>query len=184
MAWVAIGSAVATTVVGSALSSSGGSSGTSGNAAATAADPFASQRPQYQAALQNLMTGGASAIASDPSYQFRLDQGMTNTDRTVAASGLLNSGNRLTALSDYAQNTASTEYQAQYARLAQLSGANSGNTAAASNAVTSQNAATSATASTIGSALYNAGSSLYNSATGSSSGTGTTTGLTNTVEYS
>lgn len=127
------------------------------------ADPFAGERGQYQPMLSSLMNQGAGSDtskaassfnamlqpgyqfnSSDPSYAFRMDQGIAGVNRGAAKSGLLDSGNRLTALNDYAQGTASTEFGAEFARrqsavttnsnlqqqnyaqLAQLSGANSG----------------------------------------------------------
>lgn len=104
-------------------------SGGGGSKAMTAADPFAGQRPQYQQALASLMSG--QFTPQDPSYEWRFRQGQQATDRAQAAMGNLMSGNRLTALTDYGQGMASTEYQNQFARLAQLAGANSGSPAAA-----------------------------------------------------
>ncbi len=98
-------------------------------AAADAADPFASERPQYQDQLNTLMTGKFDA--TDPSYKWRFDQGMEATNRGAAASGMLRSGNRLAALNDYGQGQASTEYANQFSRLSQLAGANIGSPAAA-----------------------------------------------------
>ena len=149
-------------------SSSGGqalSSQTSGTAA-NAADPFASQRTQYQGGLANFMdspnsnnpdpysafqnqptnqaggtiptiyaggtlpgtttagsqmmqdmlTPGYQFNSSDPSYQFRMQQGAGALASSKAASGLLNSGNAATALMDYGQQSASQEYAAQFGR--------------------------------------------------------------------
>jgi hypothetical protein len=52
----------------------------------------------------------------DPSYQFRLNQGLDALDRRYAARGGLGSGNRLTGITDYAQGLASTEYQNAFER--------------------------------------------------------------------
>lgn len=98
-------------------------------AGAAAADPFASQRGQYQNALSNLMNGNFSV--NDPSYQFRLGQGQQALERSQAAKGMLGSGNILQALQDYGQGMASTEYQNQYNRLLPLTGATTGSPAAA-----------------------------------------------------
>jgi hypothetical protein len=97
--------------------------------AADAADPFASERGAYQDDLRSLMTGAFKP--SDPSYQWRFNQGMEGVNRGAAASGLLRSGNRLAALEDYGQGQASTEYANQFSRLSQLAGANIGSPAAA-----------------------------------------------------
>lgn len=93
-------------------------------AGAAAADPFAGQRGQYQNALQNLMAGQFST--SDPSYQFRLQQGQQALERSAAAKGMLGSGNILQALQDYGQGAASQEFQNQYNRLLPLTGATTG----------------------------------------------------------
>jgi len=55
----------------------------------------------------------------DPSYQWRLQQGEQAVERSAAAKGQLGSGNVLTALTDYAQGAASTEYGAQFSRMLQ-----------------------------------------------------------------
>lgn len=55
-------------------------------------------------------------IENNPSYQFRMDQGMENVGRQASAKGMLNSGNYLKDLTDYAQGLASTEYDAEYGR--------------------------------------------------------------------
>lgn len=91
---------------------------------AAMADPFASQRPQYQNALANLMAGDFSI--NDPSYKFRFDQGQQALERSAAAKGFLGSGNVLQELQKYGQDMASQEYQNQYNRLLPLTGATTG----------------------------------------------------------
>jgi hypothetical protein len=66
-------------------------------------------------ALKQMMTGTFSP--SDPSYQFRLQQGQQAVERSAAAKGLLGSGNVLQELTQYGQGMASTEYQNQFTRL-------------------------------------------------------------------
>ena len=53
---------------------------------------------------------------SDPSYQWRRDQGLQGVMRQQAGKKMVGSGNTLTALTDYGQNAASQEYQAEYLR--------------------------------------------------------------------
>lgn len=142
-------------------------SGTAANAAA-AADPFGSQRKQYQVQLQNLMTPGSNFQSTDPSYNYRLQQGENAVNAGAASSGLLNSGNRLTALQTQGQSMASTEFQNQYARLAQLSGANSGSTGTAGQIVANSGQAAQAGTSAIANNLANTGASYLNSLFGSS----------------
>jgi len=67
--------------------------------------------------LAGMATGQFST--DDPSYQWRLQQGQQAVERSAAAKGQLGSGNVLTALTDYAQGAASTEYGAQFARMLQ-----------------------------------------------------------------
>lgn len=216
-----VAGAVAGSLVSSALAPSGGSAG-----AAAAADPFAGQRPQYQTMLQQLMASGDPATSflnntqnpsamlqpgynfqsSDPSYKWRLDQGMQATDNKLAASGLNLSGNRMTALMDYAQGSASqefrdefnrqttayqntfnnleTDYSNQFSRLAQLSGANSGQPAAAGQILNQGVQAQQAGASAIGNAVGNAvqqGAGYFMNGSAPANGTGTTYGETGSV---
>ena len=51
-----------------------------------------------------------SDITLDPSYQFRLQQGMRALENSAAARGLTGSGQNLADIQDYAQGLASTEY--------------------------------------------------------------------------
>jgi hypothetical protein len=52
----------------------------------------------------------------DPSYQWRMDQGMKNTMRQQAAQKQAGSGNTLKRLTEFGQGLASTEYQAAHDR--------------------------------------------------------------------
>lgn len=130
-------------MIGSVLGSIGMSviggmlGGGSGGDPAQMADPFASQRPQYQGMLQQLMTGNFTP--DDPSYKFRFNQGLEGVNRATAAQGQLMSGNRLAALTEYGQNFASQEYNNQYQRLAQLAGANIGSPSGAAYYANQQN---------------------------------------------
>lgn len=151
---------------------------------------------------QAMLKPGYDFKSSDPSYAFRLAQGTENLNRGAAASGLLDSGNRLAALQDYGQNTASTEfgaeyarrmqgvqaataldtshytenagintdrenqYQAQYARLAQLSGANTGSPTAASGAINQANAGAAAQVDKWGNIITGGAGKLWDAAKG------------------
>jgi hypothetical protein len=108
-----------------------GSSGGIFSQAAAAADPFSAQRGQYQTALSNLMQGGVSAIASDPSVQARMKAGTDAVGRSAAAQGYLGSGNILQALQEKGQEIASQEYGNQFERLSKLAGVDAGSPAAA-----------------------------------------------------
>lgn len=136
MPWSAVAGAVvggvANNVIGGLFGGGGGGGGgssTQSGSAAAAADPFASQRGQYQDMLSGMMKGGFTP--QDQSYQWRLGQGQQAIERSLGARGLLNSGNRLTELMNYGQGMASSEYQNQFNRLAMLSGVQSGSPGAA-----------------------------------------------------
>lgn len=96
---------------------------TAGQQAAAVADPFASQRGQYQTGLNTFMGNPSNApsaalaplmnlinnpqsITNVPGYQFGMTQGLEAVNRGAGASGLLNSGNRLAALQNFGQNYA------------------------------------------------------------------------------
>jgi len=137
-------------VLGGALGGGGAGSGGAGTpgSAVGAADPFAAQRGQYQQSLQQLMQGNFTP--TDPSYKFRFDQGLEAVNRGAAASGMLNSGNRLAELMSYGQNLASTEYGNQFQRLALLSGAEIGSPATAAGLIQSNLAGATAAGQQMG----------------------------------
>lgn len=72
----------------------------------------------------NSLLDNPDSISNSAAYKFRLGQGMEALQRSLGAKGLLNSGNRLTAMNDYAQGEASQEYGNQFNRLADLYKAN------------------------------------------------------------
>lgn len=164
MPWTAVAGAVAGGLVNAALAPSSNT-----GAAASAADPFASQRGQYQQQLQAMMQPGSSFSPQDPSYAFRLKTGMDTVNAGAASSGMLNSGNRLLALENYGQGAASQEYANQFSRLSQLAGANVGSPAAAGQIINGANSGQQAGASAIGNAVGTAitgwGNSYSNSYT-------------------
>jgi hypothetical protein len=66
--------------------------------------------------LQDLVQRGPNQlrpqdIASDPGYQFQLQEGLKALERSAAAKGSLSSGGTLKGLTDYAGGLASTQYQ-------------------------------------------------------------------------
>lgn len=71
----------------------------------------------YRSRLQQMISGQFGS--DDPSYQWRFEQGQQATERSLAARGLLNSGNAAIELQQYGQGAASQEYQAQFSRLLQ-----------------------------------------------------------------
>jgi hypothetical protein len=68
------------------------------------------------ALMQQMLTPGYTFDSTDPSYKFRLEQGAGALASSNAARGLLNSGAAATALMDYGQGMASTEFANQFAR--------------------------------------------------------------------
>ena len=170
MPW-SVAAAVGGAVVSSALAPSSSGSGS----AAAAADPFASQRAQYQTQLSSLMSGNYN-MSSDPSYNYQLQQGTDNLNRGLAASGAIGSGQQMAELQTYGQNMASTDFSNQYQRLAQLAGGNIGSPAEAgqilANQQGSQQSAASALGNTVGGLFNNSNvqsslSNWWNSATSS-----------------
>lgn len=55
-------------------------------------------------------------VTQDPSYQFRLNQGINALDKSASARGMLLSGAQQKAINNYAQDTASQEYANAYNR--------------------------------------------------------------------
>lgn len=160
MTWGMIGGAAVSVVGGSLLNSSGGSS----SGATAAADPFASQRPQYQQMLQKLMTDPSSFTQSAGS-QVATKAGMAALDANAASKGLAVSGSQEQALTKYATDQTQTDYYNQLNLLSTLSGATSGNTGAASGAIQSANNSATAALGTLGSV---AGTAISNAVSGSS----------------
>jgi hypothetical protein len=69
----------------------------------------------YTSKLAQMVNG--QFTPDDPSYQWRFDQGQKAAERSLAAKGLLNSGNAAIELQQYGQGAASQEYGAQFDRL-------------------------------------------------------------------
>lgn len=165
--------------------------------------------------MQQMLTPGNTFQPSDPSYQFRFQQGLDAVNRGAAKSGMLGSGNQMAELMQYGQGMASQEFGAEfarqqaftgtasqleqqqfgmlsqvdqnqqnifqnnYARLAQLSGANSGQPGQAGQLLASQQAGAAAMWQQVGGSAFNAIKSMWNTANGGdysylgSGGTGT-----------
>lgn len=69
----------------------------------------------YKDKLQQMSTGEFDS--NDPSYKWRFQQGQQAAERSLAARGLLNSGNAAIELQEYGQGAASQEYGAQFDRM-------------------------------------------------------------------
>lgn len=81
------------------------------NDARTGTDPS----QVFQSKLAEMANGTFSP--DDPSYRWRYDQGQQAVERSLAAKGLLNSGNAAIELQQYGQGAASQEYGAQFDRM-------------------------------------------------------------------
>lgn len=69
----------------------------------------------YRDRLAEMSTGEFNP--NDPSYKFRFEQGQQALERSLAARGMLNSGNAAIELQQYGQQAASQEYGAQFDRM-------------------------------------------------------------------
>lgn len=159
----AIAGAAAGSIVSSALAPSGNSSSGGSTAAAAAADPFASQRGQYQTMLSNLIND-PSSVTQTPGYQFNYQQGLNSLTGSEAAGGYLNSGNRMTAAEQYGQNYATSQYNSQASLLSQLAGGNIGSPSTAGTILQGQNTANQTAAATLGNQVGSAVTAGVNSA--------------------
>lgn len=102
-------------------------------------NPYAQQGLQAQTQLTGNLAKGFNPgdLASDPGYQFRLNQGLDAQNRSFAAQGMSQSGAALKAAQEYGQGFAGQEYGNAYDRWlqqnSQLAGVgNQGYNAAAS----------------------------------------------------
>lgn len=78
---------------------------------------FNSQRLGYDVTLAEPFSFTPSDFdTTDPSYQFRLQEGIDALDASAASRGMVQSGAQQKAITDYGQNMASTEYQNAYNR--------------------------------------------------------------------
>ena len=106
---------------------------TVGSRAASLADPFAEQRPQYQQQLAKLMSDPGS-LATSPLYKFAQEQGLEAVNRTAGARGQLGSGNRLADLTRYGQGLAGQQFFQMAPLLGRFAGADTSSPAAAGSA--------------------------------------------------
>jgi hypothetical protein len=69
-----------------------------------------------------LTPGTVGGFEGSPGYQFRLQQGVDAIDSSAAARGLLRSGRRLKALTEFGQDIGAEEFGAEFNRLAAIAG--------------------------------------------------------------
>lgn len=83
-----------------------------------AMNPYAQQGLQAQTQLTDNLAKGFNPgdLASDPGYQFRLNQGLDAQNRSFAAQGMSQSGAALKAAQEYGQGFAGQEYGNAYDR--------------------------------------------------------------------
>jgi len=105
----------------------------------------------------------AQDLQNDPSYAFRMQQGVRALDNSGAARGMSNSGAQLKALTRYGQDYASTEYGNAYNRAQGTFNQNLQNTLNPLQSLAGQ-------AQTSASALGNAGTNYANQSAANSSG--------------
>lgn len=169
MPW-GVAAAVGGAVVSSALAPSPSDIA---SASANAADPFSSQRGQYQSMLSDLLTGDPAkteaTLSSQPGYQFGLNQAIQSTQGSAAAAGMLNSGNALSAIQQTSQGYADQQFYNYAQMLMQLSGANTGNPGMAGSITAQQGTSAQNSASALGSQL---GNLISNNSSGISSALG------------
>lgn len=138
-------------------------------------DEYNSQMLGYDVTLADPFEFTPSDLTTDPSYQFRKQEGIDALDASAASRGSLLSGAQDKAVTEYGQNLASEEYSNAYNRSlsdyttqqnAMLNMANLGTGATAATQTAGQN---------LGSTTTNA---LYNQ--GNAASTGITSGATST----
>lgn len=111
-------------LAGNPLGLGGGGGGGGGGGAPSQGqyDPYGQYRGQAATQLNQLMNNPSMAM-SEPGYQQQLQQGLTQSQRGAAATGMLQSGAEAAALQSQGQNTFASYYNSQLANLMQLSGA-------------------------------------------------------------
>jgi hypothetical protein len=99
-----------------------GGGGGGGSTSSGTYDPYGQYRGQAATQLNDLMNNPSLAM-SQPGYQQQLQQGLVQSQRGAAATGMLQSGAEANALQSQGQNTFASYYNSQLANLMQLSGA-------------------------------------------------------------
>lgn len=80
---------------------------------------YADTAGAYRTRLNSLMDNPDS-IANTGAYKFAFNQGQEGVNRSLAAKGLLKSGNRLSELTKFGQGLASQQYGAEFDRMSNL----------------------------------------------------------------
>src|SRR5690349_5537643 len=117
----------ATGAIGAGYDQAGGDVRSGFGQAINTLSPFASSNALMQLYdMGGVARPGESAArpydfqSTDPSYQWRLEQGQQALDRSAASRGMLLSGAQVKASENYGQNAASQEYGNQFQRVAGL----------------------------------------------------------------
>ncbi|MFS8083816.1 MAG: hypothetical protein ACMG51_10215 [Ginsengibacter sp.] len=148
-----------------------GQAGKNAQAVANAADPFASQRGQYQKQLSGLMSD-PSTFTMDPGTIFAENQGNQAITAAANAQGVTRGGSVVADIGKYDTGIASQAYNTRISQLLALSGAAPGNPGAAALAIqtgqTNQQGNTAGALASLGQYLTSQGiaqgSSLWNQA--------------------
>lgn len=153
-----IATMIAAPVIGSAVGGllGGGSRGSSPSAGAqqgaAAADPFGSQRPQYQQMLSDLMTG-KKPYEETAGARFATQTGLDAQSAQMASRGLSSSGAEKAALTKYATGVASQDYNTHMANLMQMAGTGAGSTGTAGSLLSNSSDANQNALDTFGSSI-------------------------------
>lgn len=150
MPWIIPAAIIGSSLLGSSAASKAASQ--QANAANRAADLQNEQYQQTRADQEPWRQAGVNALGKlssgdvmgymDPSYQFRLNEGLKAIRNRAGSQGQIFSGNTLKGLEGYGQSMASQEYNNAFNRLGTLAGF--GTNANAANATAGQNYATGA----------------------------------------
>lgn len=119
--------AVAAPLIGGVVSNlfGGGKASSGAQQGAAAADPFASQRPQYQQQLSDLMSG-KTPFSETAGAKAATETGMDEMSAKLATRGLSNSGAEKAALTKYATGIAGQDYTQQMSQLMAMAGVGAG----------------------------------------------------------
>jgi hypothetical protein len=146
MSWALPAAIIGSSIIGGLASSSGAKA--QANAANAASDvqrymydqtrtDYAPYREVGTSALRRLASEANQPFDQTPGYQFRFNEGLRAVNQNASAAGMLNSGQRLRALTQYGQGMAEQGYGEYANRLASLAGVGqtaTGQTAAAGQA--------------------------------------------------
>lgn len=95
--------------------------------------PYQDAGTKALGSLNDLLYGGAGAVAASPDYQFRVDEGQRALNSALNSRGLSESGAAMKEAVRFGQELGAGEYDARYRRLADLTRTGYGATSDAAN---------------------------------------------------